>query len=367
MSPTALVAKGQMPRLPAKTLSILALAVVCLFSLQGPVAHGCKVLQIVTNVGNWTPTTGPAQIIGKPKSTGYWLVEFTHSYTYFKSRNCSITVASPKGGVGPADPQGFAFYAADPLSQALIAKRPDGSQYVPLTEDTMPASQITNKTLASFDIVFYVGGTGGMWDYPYDENLQRIAAYMWESNKVVSAVCHGPMALTNVRLTNGEYLVSGKLMTGFSNDEEEVLGTSNYCALCYPGGPPDGCPTGFSPSNCTGPHMPTEYYAQGTYLLESKLKERGAMYVGTEQDWKTYYFRPHVVRHGRLVTGQNPGAGYETAEAAYDTYIMNKRKRRCKVTTQFADTFCTPIQQSASDPPVKCKTAGYLPNCGSRD
>lgn len=43
---------------------------------------------------------------------------------------------------------------------------------------------------------------------------------------------------------------------------------------------------------------------QGTYLLESKLKERGAMYVGTAQDWTYYYYRPHVVRHGRLVTGQ---------------------------------------------------------------
>lgn len=96
------------------------------------------------------------------------LVEFTHSYTVFKNAGCSVTVASPKGGLvrekelttvarrvralftatppmlllafspqqfqtcasvlvdyrvcvqGPADSQGFAFYANDPDSKPLV-------------------------------------------------------------------------------------------------------------------------------------------------------------------------------------------------------------------------------------------------------
>eukprot|EP00198_Chlamydomonas_reinhardtii_P013364 XP_001702701.1 predicted protein [Chlamydomonas reinhardtii] len=294
------------------------------------------------------------------------LVEFTHSYTVFKNAGCSVTVASPKGGLGPADSQGFAFYANDPDSKPLVAKRPDGSSYVPLTENTTAAGSITNAQLANFDILFFVGGTGSMWDFANDANLHRIIRVMWESGKVVSAVCHGPMALVHAKLSDNSSLVAGRAMTGFSNAEEEWLGSSNnVCGLCYPGNEATGCSAGLSPANCSGPHMPTEYAKQGSFLLEDGLKASGAIYMSTQQDWARFYFRPHVVRHGRLVTGQNPGAGRETAEAAYDTHRLLRmtKKKNCPIWSQFADTFCSPVQQTAADPPVKCKTNGYIPKC----
>lgn len=197
-------------------------------------------------------------------------------------------VGSPLGGMGAVDPQGYAFYAQDPTTQKYVK-----NNTVPLTSSTVKLSTLSDAEIDSFDAVFFVGGTGAMWDFPYDVDIQRIVKRMWENNKVVSAVCHGPMGLMNVKLSNGDYLLDGKLMTGFSNDEEDVLGRVNACVFCYLGFEP-GC----NPQTCDGPSMPVEYYVKrddktlpnvtggkASFLLENGAKERGAKYVSFAQDW----------------------------------------------------------------------------------
>lgn len=37
---------------------------------------------------------------------------------------------------------------------------------------------------------------------------------------MVSAICHGPVGLINIKLSNGEYLIKDKKLTAFSNVEE---------------------------------------------------------------------------------------------------------------------------------------------------
>jgi putative intracellular protease/amidase len=46
---------------------------------------------------------------------------------------------------------------------------------------------------------------------------------MWKEGKVVSAICHGPAALVNVKDANGKPIVSGRKVTCFSNTEEEQV------------------------------------------------------------------------------------------------------------------------------------------------
>jgi len=301
---------------PRRSLIILALIAVS-------VAHSARVLQIVTSVGQWMPATGPSGTAGSLKPTGYWLAEFTHSHDVFKEAGWEIDVASPFGGKGPADPQGFVFYQADPITQKYVAKNSTTNEsYVPLTENTLALSAVD---ASKYDAVFLVGGTGAMFDFPHSVHLHNVVRRMWEAGKVVAAVCHGPVGLANLKLTDGSYLVANKIMTGFSNDEEAVLGRVNVCVFCYLGFEP-GC----DPATCDGPYMPTEYYLNRTvtanstlnnatgvpsFLIESQLKLRGAKYVSTFQDWKTFYFRPHVVVDGRLVTGQNPGSSVGVAQA----------------------------------------------------
>ncbi|MFN4075111.1 MAG: DJ-1/PfpI family protein [Cloacibacterium sp.] len=58
--------------------------------------------------------------------------------------------------------------------------------------------------------IFYAGGHGTMWDFPDNEKLAVIAQKIYEKNGIVSAVCHGPAGLVNIKLSNGKYLVDGK-------------------------------------------------------------------------------------------------------------------------------------------------------------
>jgi putative intracellular protease/amidase len=114
-----------------------------------------------------------------------------------------------------------------------------------------------------------------MWDFPEDKDIQRIAAAIYDGGGVVAAVCHGPAALVNVKLSNGRFLVAGRNVAAFSNAEEEAAGLTKV--------------------------MP--------FLLESTLIERGARYS------KAGFWEKHVVVDRRLVTGQNPASAAGVGEA----------------------------------------------------
>ena len=60
-------------------------------------------------------------------------------------------------------------------------------------------------------------------DFPDDADVHRITTALWEKGAVVGAVCHGPSALVNVKLSDGEYLVKGKKVAAFSNEEEDAV------------------------------------------------------------------------------------------------------------------------------------------------
>jgi putative intracellular protease/amidase len=105
-----------------------------------------------------------------------------------------------------------------------------------------------------------------MWDLPLDSSIAKIASKIYEANGVVAAVCHGPAGLTNIKLSTGEYLIKGKKVNGFSNEEEELVKLSNIIP----------------------------------FLLEDRLKAIGGIYEKSEP-WQS-----HVTIDGRLITGQNP-------------------------------------------------------------
>jgi putative intracellular protease/amidase len=332
-----------------------------------PTASAERVLSIVTNVGEWYPITGPTAGNGIPKQDGYWLTEFTHSYDAFAMEGWDIDVASPLGGRGPADPSGFVFYANDPVTQKYVVTDDNGVSSVPLTENTLALEDID---VSDYDAVFFVGGTSAMFDFPRPD-VHDFVRRVWEADKILATVCHGAVALADVVLSNGKYLVEDKLVTGFANDEEENLGRSGACTFCYLGMDPT-C----DPATCDGPYMPTEYvtardpvtYApkeggEASYRVEDRLKLRGAKYVSTFQDWDTFYFRPHVVTDGRLVTGQNPGAGKETAEATIAAFRRSVEHPAALEATLESNS-CTPHAQTATDAPAVCFPSGILPEHG---
>jgi putative intracellular protease/amidase len=67
-----------------------------------------------------------------------------------------------------------------------------------------------------------------MYDLATDTQSQQIIRDLYESGKIVSAVCHGPAAFVNVKLSDGTYLVANEPVTGFSNAEEDAVDYSRF-------------------------------------------------------------------------------------------------------------------------------------------
>ena len=201
------------------------------------------------------------------KKTGFWLEEFAAPYYVLKDAGAAIAVASPKGGLPPLDPK-----SEVPEFQTELTKR--------FRTDTAAQAELANtKKLADvsaddFDAVFYPGGHGPMWDMPDNATSIALIEAFVKADKPVGAVCHAPVALVNVRGKDGEYLVKGKRVTGFTNAEEEAVGLTTVVP----------------------------------FLLEDRLKERGSIYS------KTANWGPYVQVDGRLVTGQNPASSEPAAE-----------------------------------------------------
>ena len=119
-----------------------------------------------------------------------------------------------------------------------------------------------------------------MWDFPFDENLARIAARIYERGGVVGAVCHGPIALANIKLSNGQHLIQDKEVAGFCNEEEAIMQLVDYLPV-HPG----------AGRSC-----------------EDVLTARGGRYT------KGPAWSVHVAAAERLFTGQNPASAGPVAD-----------------------------------------------------
>ena len=201
------------------------------------------------------------------KKTGFWLEEFAAPYYVLKDAGAAITLASPKGGQPPLDPQSD---LPENLTELTKRFRSDKVAQAELAN----TKKLADVSAAGFDAVFYPGGHGPMWDMPDNAmSIALIEAFV-KANKPVGAVCHAPAAFVNVRRKDGEYLVKGKRVTGFTNAEEKAVGLAEVVP----------------------------------FLLEDRLKERGGIYR-KGADWM-----PHVEVDGKLVTGQNPASSGPTAK-----------------------------------------------------
>jgi putative intracellular protease/amidase len=200
------------------------------------------------------------------RKTGYYLPEVAHPYLVLADAGYDIDVVSPKGGLAPLD-QG-SLDLSDPDNRRFW-ETPELRAKV---EHTRRPDQVDP---ADYDAIVYAGGHGTMWDFPDDAGLQKLGSAIYEQGGVVAAVCHGPAALVNLKLSDGTYLVAGKTVAAFTDEEEEAA------------------------------HLVTVV----PFLLASTLVSRGARHV------KAPNFQPKVASDQRLVTGQNPSSAKALGEA----------------------------------------------------
>ena len=207
------------------------------------------------------------------KKTGFYLGEVTHPLQVFEKAGYTVEYASPRGGQAPMD----GVKRDDPVNARYL----DDPAFLKAVGSTMKPSEVDPARYAA---VFYAGGHGTMWDFPDETTLQAITAKVYEAGGVVAAVCHGPAGLVNVKLKDGEYLVKGKAVSSFTDDEEAAVQLTDVVP----------------------------------FLLERKLIERGAKHEKADN------FQKKVVVSERLVTGQNPASAAGVAEAV--VALLSKAK-----------------------------------------
>ena len=200
--------------------------------------------------------------------TGFWLEEFAAPYYVFKDAGVQITLASPLGGQPPLDPK-----SDDPASQTEATHRFKADLAAQaLLASTRPLREMV---AADFDAVFYPGGHGPLWDLAEDAASIALIETTLAAGKPVAAVCHAPAVLRHPKSPNGQSVVQGKAVTGFTNTEEQAVGLTQIVP----------------------------------FLVEDMLKSNGGSY-SKMADWQ-----PYVVTDGLLITGQNPASSEPAAKA----------------------------------------------------
>lgn len=185
-----------------------------------------------------------------------------------EKRGYDIVIASPKGGDTPVDPMSLKTMYMDKLSKSCW----DDSEFRDVLRHTKSLDEVSGEM---FDCIYLAGGHGAMFDFTDNAVLQELIKNHYESNKIVGAICHGVCGLLNVKLSDGQYLVKDKKVTGFSWFEEGLAGKKK----------------------------------EVPFDLESALKERRADYKKS-----LIPMMPEVVADGNLITGQDPFSSEKMAE-----------------------------------------------------
>lgn len=210
--------------------------------------------------------TSHDQLGNTGRKTGFWLEEFAAPYFVFRDAGVELTLASPKGGQPPIDPK-----SDEPENQteAMTRFKKDAA-----AQDALSTTiKLADAKSDDYDTIFYVGGHGPMWDLAEDPVSIRLLESFYNSGKPIALVCHSPGVLRHVKY-QGEPLVKGKRVTGFTNGEEETVGLTHVVP----------------------------------FLVENELMRLGAIFE-KKADWQ-----PFAVVDGRLVTGQNPASSTFAAQ-----------------------------------------------------
>ena len=186
--------------------------------------------------------------------TGFWAGEVIDNYLIMTEAGYDIVFATPDGTLGL--PNGM---------YTLDSKQAE--TYRQIAQKLANPSALSQLEANAFAAIYVPGGAGPMFDLYNHPTVNRFIAEMYENNKPVAAVCHGPAALGGVKLKDGSLLIAGKKITAKSNAEENDWARENY-----------------------------------PFLLEDQLQKLGASFSAAAPQ------EPLVVVDGLLITGQNPAS-----------------------------------------------------------
>ncbi|MEO8000346.1 MAG: type 1 glutamine amidotransferase domain-containing protein [Arenimonas sp.] len=204
--------------------------------------------------------TSHAKLGNTHKKTGFWLEEFASPYYVFSDAGVGgQPPIDPKSDERDAQTDATRRFNADPFTQGALAQ----------------AVTLSSVSADDFDTVFYPDGHDPFRDLSEDKSSIALILVRLSAEKPVAAVCHAPGVLPHVKFANGDSIVKGKKVTGFSNNEEAAAGLTDVVP----------------------------------FQLKDMLKENGGLYSKLG-DWEHY-----IIVDGLLITGQNPAPSEIAAKA----------------------------------------------------
>ncbi|MDO4813675.1 MAG: type 1 glutamine amidotransferase domain-containing protein [Gemella sp.] len=218
-----------------------------------------KALIVVTNIEKYESSN---------RLTGLWLAELTHFYDELVKAGIEADFVSPNGGYIPLDPHSLAM-----IDETDMKYYTDENFRNKALAHTLTSDKINPE---DYNIIYYTGGHGTMWDFPNADEIGKIASDIYDNGGYISAVCHGVAGLLPIKDKDGNNLIDGKKVTGFTNEEETLNGTLEMVP----------------------------------FLTEDELRNKGANVETVKA------FTPHVILDGRLLTGQNPQSARELGKLA---------------------------------------------------
>ena len=237
-----------------------------------------RVAMVIANPATSTTTGWPV---------GFWWAELAHPYLAFTQASYEVEVFSPDGGRCEADalsdPRDATGYSAsDLISMGFIAT----PKCLALIDNTCPVSELE---VSRFDAIVVAGGQSPLFTFEHATALHEKFVDFYEAGKIACALCHGVAILRYAKLPSGDYLATGKTVTGFANVEEDFADEAVRQMNVVP----------------AGTHV-------APWRIQDELEKLGANYI------QAGLWRAFAVRDGNLITGQQNFSGGETARLVID-------------------------------------------------
>jgi putative intracellular protease/amidase len=229
-------------------------------------AHPTRVLLVASNPAVSERTGWPI---------GFWWSELTHPYWELSRHGYQIDIASPDGGAlegdSWSDPRDKSGYSAEDLISLGFIHSPEHAKLI------LESRTLAEINVAGYDAVLFVGGQAPMFTFFNDERVHALATSFYEAGKVTAIICHATCMLLKTRLSGGRLLVEGKTWTGFANSEERYA---------------------------------DEYVNQRIqpFWIEDEAKR-----LDNSNFIVAGRFKPHAVRDGNLITGQQQNSAAAAA------------------------------------------------------
>ena len=222
--------------------------------------HGGRVVIVASNATVYGDTDLP---------TANHFGEIAAAYDVFVKAGYTVDIVSPEGG-----PVNISY-----LSSADATTKPylrDAEFWYRLNH-TRKAADVRAEDYAA---VYFPGGGAAMFGVADNPDVQRLTRMVYENEGAVAAICHGTAGITNIPLTDGSRLLTGKKLTGFPDGRERK-------------------------------DLP--YYKTFPFAIDDRVAEQDGIFLA-EPAVDTGFF----VTDGRLVTGMDHSATAKVATAVVE-------------------------------------------------